>query len=142
MILVFLWPWKLHSSYALVFDSDVVRVACNCRWVEWAGCGGPDFSCKRRQRSGSGGLAGGAGAPARDSSQNIGQASILKASGPAEDFAADQEARGLKDGPPKAGEKLQIATNLAEIDAALTGELEQIVTAHGWPTIALVGIDA
>jgi len=55
----------------------------------------------------------------------------------------DQEARGLRDGgPPKDGSKPAMAANMAEIDAALTEQLKGIVTAKGWPTIALVGIDA
>ena len=54
----------------------------------------------------------------------------------------DQEARGVKDGQPKNKEKLEIATNLAEIDAGLTTELKEIVSKQGWPTIALVGIKA
>ena len=35
-----------------------------------------------------------------------------------------------------------MAANMAEIDAALTEQLKGIVTAKGWPTIGLVGIDA
>ncbi len=53
----------------------------------------------------------------------------------------DQAARGLPQGEaPK--ERLQMASNLKEIDAALTARLKEIVAAKGWPTIALVGIDA
>lgn len=56
---------------------------------------------------------------------------------------ADQEARGFHDGKaPTAAGKLAMATNMAEIDASLTEQLKGIVTAKGWPTIALVGIDA
>jgi hypothetical protein len=54
----------------------------------------------------------------------------------------DKAARGLKDGAATPDKKLGIASNLTEIDAALTEQLKVIVTAHGWPTIALVGIDA
>lgn len=53
----------------------------------------------------------------------------------------DQAARGL--GPAqKAGAQLQIATNLNDIDDALTNDLKERVKAQGWPTIALVGLDA
>jgi len=54
----------------------------------------------------------------------------------------DQSARGMQHGQPKSKEKLEIATNLAEVDAGLTAELKEIVTKNGWPTIALVGIEA
>jgi len=53
----------------------------------------------------------------------------------------DQRARGM--GPDaKSKGHVEIATNLAEIDAALTSELKLDVQAKGWPTIALVGIEA
>ncbi len=39
-------------------------------------------------------------------------------------------------------DKVEIASNLAEIDAALTAQLKKIVAERGWPTIALVGYDA
>ncbi|QHN05156.1 hypothetical protein FTO74_18725 [Granulicella sp. WH15] len=51
----------------------------------------------------------------------------------------DRVARGLQQAP---GTKPAIATNLAEIDASLTEQLKGIVKAKGWPTIALVGIEA
>jgi len=54
----------------------------------------------------------------------------------------DQDARGYKNGAPKDKEKLVMTSNLDEIDATLTAQLKKIVAAHGWPTIALVGIDA
>lgn len=54
----------------------------------------------------------------------------------------DQSARGVKDGQPKNKEKLEIAANLAEIDAGLTTELKEILAKQGWPTIELVGIKA
>ncbi len=55
----------------------------------------------------------------------------------------DQAARGLHNGAPATAKgSLQIATNLAEIDAALTTQLRGIVASKGWPTIALVGINA
>ncbi|MCU1322656.1 MAG: hypothetical protein JWM43_2305 [Acidobacteriaceae bacterium] len=56
--------------------------------------------------------------------------------------ARDQEARGMQGGVPKDKAKLVMASNLGEIDAALTTELKAVVGAHGWPTIALVGIEA
>jgi len=56
--------------------------------------------------------------------------------------AKDQDARGYKDGAPKDKQKLVMAANLGEIDAALTAQLKEVVAAHGWPTIALVGIEA
>ena len=54
----------------------------------------------------------------------------------------DQSARGMQHGQPKSKEKLEMATNLAEVDAGLTTELKDIVAKSGWPTIALVGIEA
>jgi len=55
----------------------------------------------------------------------------------------DQEARGLKNGQaPKAAGMQAWASNMAEIDQALTEQLKAIVAAKGWPTIALVGIEA
>lgn len=54
----------------------------------------------------------------------------------------DQSARGIEHGQPKNKEKLEMATNLAEIDAELTTQLKDIVTKNGWPTIGLVGIEA
>lgn len=54
----------------------------------------------------------------------------------------DQSARGMQHGAPKNKEKLEMATNLAEVDAGLTAELKEIVVKNGWPTIALVGIEA
>ena len=77
---------------------------------------------------------------------------LVKRNGPGTDVALrerllgmrdrDQEARGLAHGQPKGAGKLEMATNMAEIDAALTRELKSIVTEKGWPTIALVGIEA
>lgn len=54
----------------------------------------------------------------------------------------DQDARGFAGGQPKNKGQLERATNLAEIDQALTTDLRAIVEAHGWPTIALVGLEA
>jgi hypothetical protein len=53
----------------------------------------------------------------------------------------DQRARGM-DADAKSKGHVEIATNLAEIDAALTNELKLDVQTKGWPTIALVGIEA
>ena len=53
----------------------------------------------------------------------------------------DQTARGLT-GPQSATTGPAVASNLAQIDAVLTRQLKDIVTRHGWPTIALVGPDA
>jgi hypothetical protein len=55
---------------------------------------------------------------------------------------ADEGARGLSHGEAKDKEKLQMASNMAEIDGQLTAELKEIVAKSGWPTIKLVGIDA
>jgi hypothetical protein len=53
----------------------------------------------------------------------------------------DQAARGMNsDATHK--DHVEIATNLADIDAALTTQLKTIVQAVGWPTISLVGYDA
>ena len=53
----------------------------------------------------------------------------------------DQKARGI-DPAAKAKGHVEIASNLADIDAALTKELQLIVKGRGWPTISMVGIDA
>ena len=53
----------------------------------------------------------------------------------------DQTARGLgAAASPASGPA--VASNLAEIDAALTKQLKDIVTRYGWPTISMVGPDA
>jgi hypothetical protein len=54
----------------------------------------------------------------------------------------DQNARGISHGQPMDKDKLQIAKNLAEVDAGLTAQLKEIVAKDGWPTISLVGYDA
>lgn len=54
----------------------------------------------------------------------------------------DQEARGFRNGAPVDKSRLTMASNLAEIDAALTAQLKTIVAAKGWPTVALVGMEA
>ena len=60
--------------------------------------------------------------------------------------AKDQDARGLANGQPKSPsanpDHLDRATHLAEVDQALTTYLTAIVEGHGWPTIALGGLDA
>jgi hypothetical protein len=53
----------------------------------------------------------------------------------------DQEARGFHRGEAPKTAKAS-APNLTETDAALTEQLKQVVAAKGWPTIALVGIEA
>jgi hypothetical protein len=53
----------------------------------------------------------------------------------------DQKARGV-DPEAKSKGNMQLATNLTEIDAALTNELKGIVKGRGWPTISMVGIEA
>ena len=55
---------------------------------------------------------------------------------------ADQDARGIAHGQAKNNGTLQMASNMAEIDAQLTSQLKEIVAKSGWPTIKLVGIDA
>ena len=55
---------------------------------------------------------------------------------------ADQSARGISHGQPAHEGKLQMATNMIDIDASLTSQLKQIVAKDGWPTIGLVGLDA
>ena len=54
--------------------------------------------------------------------------------------ATDQAARGFIAAP--AASTKQRLESLPATDAQLTEELKQIVTQKGWPTIALVGIDA
>jgi hypothetical protein len=51
-------------------------------------------------------------------------------------YSVDQSARGFS------GTALVSMKELAATDAQLTLELKQIVDQKGWPTIALVGIDA
>ncbi len=54
----------------------------------------------------------------------------------------DQQARGIWHGTPTSAEKTTTATNLNDVDAQLTAQLKEIVAKSGWPTIALVGIEA
>lgn len=77
------------------------------------------------------------------------RAALIAKNGPGTDAAEraellkmrdeDQRARGIG---VQGGGAVQIASNLAEIDAALTNELKVLVQAKGWPTIGQVGIDA
>lgn len=53
----------------------------------------------------------------------------------------DQTARGLAGGQSSTTGPA-VASNLAQIDTALTQQLKDIVAQHGWPTVALVGPDA
>ncbi len=53
--------------------------------------------------------------------------------------ATDQTARGFA---PSTASKHEMVQKLPETDAALTAALKQIVQQKGWPTIAMVGIDA
>ena len=53
----------------------------------------------------------------------------------------DQAARGFHPGQSPTAAPA-IASNLSEIDAAITTRLKAVVQQHGWPTVALVGIDA
>lgn len=53
--------------------------------------------------------------------------------------ATDQAARGFAS---SSSSKQQLIQNLPTTDAELTAELKQIVQQKGWPTIAMVGIDA
>ena len=54
----------------------------------------------------------------------------------------DQNARGISHGQPIDKDHLQMASNLADVDAKMTAELKEIVAKDGWPTIAMVGIGA
>ena len=58
----------------------------------------------------------------------------------AEDQAAPE--RGLVKPKPEDQAKFDLAANARETDNRLTAELKDIVAKRGWPTIALVGIDA
>jgi hypothetical protein len=55
---------------------------------------------------------------------------------------SDQQARGLWHGTPQSADKTTTSMNLNDVDAQLTAELKEIVAKDGWPTIALVGIEA
>jgi hypothetical protein len=54
----------------------------------------------------------------------------------------DQQARGVMHGAPANKTKTTTALNLTEVDTQNTAQLKEIVAKDGWPTIALVGIDA
>jgi hypothetical protein len=56
--------------------------------------------------------------------------------------ASDQQVRGISHGTPAQVDKTITATSLNDVDAQLTAELKEIVAKAGWPTIALVGIEA
>ncbi len=56
--------------------------------------------------------------------------------------ATDQAARGFAAAPASASAKHELVQKLPATDAQLTEELKQIVKEKGWPTIAMVGIDA
>ncbi|GAC1362270.1 MAG: hypothetical protein NVSMB3_10490 [Acidobacteriaceae bacterium] len=54
----------------------------------------------------------------------------------------DQAARGFMVSAAPAGNPRDQVQQLNATDAELTAQLKSLVAAHGWPTIALVGIDA
>lgn len=56
--------------------------------------------------------------------------------------ATDQAARGFASAPASTSSKQELVQKLPVTDAQLTAELKQIVNEKGWPTIAMVGIDA
>lgn len=74
------------------------------------------------------------------------RAELVKRNGPGTDAALhaklmamgqeDQAARGAGTGHP------MYTAKTAEVDQRLTAELKEMVARHGWPVIALVGIDA
>jgi len=73
-------------------------------------------------------------------------AELIKRNGPGTDaalrdkliamYARDQEARGVGTGKPA------YTAKTAAVDVKLTAELKEIVARHGWPVIAMVGVDA
>jgi hypothetical protein len=73
-------------------------------------------------------------------------AELIKRNGPGTDAAlrdklmkmdaSDQEARGAGTGHPT------YTAKTAGVDVQLTAEMKEIVARHGWPTIALVGVEA
>jgi hypothetical protein len=56
--------------------------------------------------------------------------------------AEDQAARGIVNGKQTSAMTKEMMQKLSETDTRLTLELKQIIEEKGWPTIALVGIDA
>ncbi len=56
--------------------------------------------------------------------------------------AQDQAARGMVPSGQKAASGTPSVKEIPAVDARLTRELKEIVAQKGWPTIALVGIDA
>jgi len=93
-----------------------------------------------------------AAAPAWQANLTAKRQQLIAANGPGTDATLraelltmrdqDQTARGLRPAAGNTAAAPAIATNLTAIDAALTAHLKTIVQGHGWPTIALVGIDA
>jgi hypothetical protein len=77
---------------------------------------------------------------------------LIRANGPGTDTVLrdqlrkmgeeDQAARGFTHGKQTSAMTGEMIQKLPAIDAQLTLELKQIVKEKGWPTIALVGIDA
>ena len=77
---------------------------------------------------------------------------LIKKNGPGTDTALrdqllrmgaeDQAVRGFEHGKQVSGMTKEMIQKLPPTDARLTAELQQIVQKSGWPTIALVGIDA
>jgi hypothetical protein len=74
------------------------------------------------------------------------RAELIKRNGPGTDpalramlkkmDATDQEARGAGTGHPT------YTAKTAAVDLQLTAEMKEIVARHGWPTIAMVGVEA
>jgi hypothetical protein len=77
---------------------------------------------------------------------------LIKANGPGTDTVLrdhlrkmgkeDQTARGFLQGSQTSSMTKEMIQKLSATDAGLTLQLKQIVNEKGWPTIALVGIDA
>lgn len=91
--------------------------------------------------------------PAWETSLEARRQQLITSNGPGTDTALrselltlrdqDQAARGFRNGAPATPTAApRMASNLAEIDAAITTRLRSIVGQKGWPTIALVGYDA
>jgi hypothetical protein len=80
------------------------------------------------------------------------RAELVQKNGPGTDAALrdqllrmrdeDQAARGFVPGKQTPGMTAEMVKQLPATDARLTTELKQVVAQKGWPTIALVGIDA
>jgi hypothetical protein len=90
--------------------------------------------------------------PAWASAANQRHEELIQANGPGTDTVLrdqlrkmgeeDQAARGFSHGKQTATMTKEMIQKLPATDARLTLELKQIVKEKGWPTIALVGIDA